>query len=749
MTSWQSAGESVIDYAMVSESLLPLVRKFEIASPAPLEDDDWADHMRICLTLDATVFTQTPVVSRQRPEKPNFVGSADVDKLYQETMDSKQTKDEALRSLWGPVLADSIPIQFYVEGASAKGNKTRAGAGIFLGSDSPFNIALQVPGPGQLSADRGRLFAIHEAIRMAPPNKSVLVFCTSKMIIRQLCYSAAKNSQLGWPGQNGDLFKSIVQLLAARKTETGFMFIESKANNESKRGAYALAKSALNLTGRCDTFVNVNISPPPLPSEDAPPRKRQKVYTALEETSPVKLKTWKTGDDVPDKDTDRSHRGRAKVHALQFGLRQELLACKEPKEFWDFVRKRTDPRPKPAKVTVEAMSADFEARLNYPQVMPASFNAEQLAFNARMNKALRDPPPDMSPRRSCTRDITMEEIEAMKRHIKAHGLDTSMGVDGFSYKDCLEIPNEKLLLFFLYCLKHQDMPRFWLTCLLIGILKKDKDASEPSSYRLIALECCMLKMLTLIIDRRIREAAEDLGAIPTTQNGFQDNLRTNDNVFVLLCLIDKAESLGKPLYAAYLDLKNAFPGTDRSTLWVKLATMGISGPMIEWLRKLYDRIRYLVRLDGRFAPAFRSLLGILTGDPGSPQLWNLFMSDFILAWHPEDIELNGVPITNVEHADDILTASGAPSGLQTHLNGSQFWANNNGCETSIPKCLYQVFGRKQQSCPTFHLGGNRISQVQKTCYLGVWFEPGKSSYGRSSTRLKRRKQLRLRMYCWG
>jgi hypothetical protein len=156
-------------------------------------------------------------------------------------------------------------------------------------------------------------------------------------------------------------------------------------------------------------------------------------------------------------------------------------------------------------------------------------------------------------------DAHQEEIEAMK-HIKAHCLDTSMGVDGFSYKDCLEIPNEKLLIFFLYCLKHQDMPRFWLTCLLIGILKKDKDASEPSSYRLVALECCMLEMLTLIIDRRIREAAEDLGAMPKTENGFQDNLRTNDNVFVLLCLIDKAKSVGKPLYAAYLDLKNASPG---------------------------------------------------------------------------------------------------------------------------------------------------------------------------------------------
>jgi hypothetical protein len=107
--------------------------------------------------------------------------------------------------------------------------------------------------------------------------------------------------------------------------------------------------------------------------------------------------------------------------------------------------------------------------------------------------------------------------------------------------------------------------------------------------------------------------------------------------------------------------------------------------MIEWLKILYDRIRYLVRLDGQFAPAFRSLLGILTGDPGSPHLWNLFMSDFILAHHPEDIELNGVPICHVEHADDILTASGSPPGFQSHLNGAQAWSNNNGCETSIAK----------------------------------------------------------------
>ena len=116
------------------------------------------------------------------------------------------------------------------------------------------------------------------------------------------------------------------------------------------------------------------------------------------------------------------------------------------------MRKRTDPRPKKSQVTVTQLSADFEVRSNYPQVTPPSFNAEQLAFNAEMAKKLKNPPPDTSPRQSYTREITIEEIEEMKRHIKAHGLDTAMGVDGYSYKDCMAIPNEKLPEFFLYCL---------------------------------------------------------------------------------------------------------------------------------------------------------------------------------------------------------------------------------------------------------------------------------------------------------
>ncbi|KAK6977106.1 hypothetical protein R3P38DRAFT_2476026, partial [Favolaschia claudopus] len=93
---------------------------------------------------------------------------------------------------------------------------------------------------------------------------------------------------------------------------------------------------------------------------------------------------------------DLSHRGRAKVHALQLALRTELLACKDHKEFWDFVRKDTDPHPPKAKVSLTNLSADFDARLNFPATMPKSFNSDQPAFNTRMARELAAEPPDLS-----------------------------------------------------------------------------------------------------------------------------------------------------------------------------------------------------------------------------------------------------------------------------------------------------------------------------------------------------------------
>ncbi|KAJ6448723.1 hypothetical protein C8R47DRAFT_391643 [Mycena vitilis] len=147
-SSWQPNGESTIDYGFVSNNLLPMVHEFHVELPTEDPDDNWADNMRICITLDAKVFERTTVL-REHQTKPDFGGSEYIDQLYQETMDAKETKDEALESLWGPVLCQSAPTHIYVEGVAAKGNNMTcpSGAGIFFGPGFRSNSALRVPGP--------------------------------------------------------------------------------------------------------------------------------------------------------------------------------------------------------------------------------------------------------------------------------------------------------------------------------------------------------------------------------------------------------------------------------------------------------------------------------------------------------------------------------------------------------------------------------------------------------------------------
>ncbi|KAJ7124719.1 hypothetical protein C8R46DRAFT_1050214, partial [Mycena filopes] len=89
-----------------------------------------------------------------------------------------------------------------------------------------------------------------------------------------------------------------------------------------------------NLSSRRSKVVPVNLA--------------RKVTTDLPEISPHRPKGWKSGEDETLY-MDDTHRGRAKVHALQAGLRKQLLECENNKEFWDFVRKRTDPRAKKSK----------------------------------------------------------------------------------------------------------------------------------------------------------------------------------------------------------------------------------------------------------------------------------------------------------------------------------------------------------------------------------------------------------------
>ncbi|KAJ7922312.1 hypothetical protein B0H13DRAFT_1561445, partial [Mycena leptocephala] len=202
-------------------------------------------------------------------------------------------------------------------------------------------------------------------------------------------------------------------------------------------------------------------------------------------------------------------------------------------------------RPKPVQVSLEELTDEFKKRMNHPEETPLSFNKEQLQKWAEEFKDMPRINEDWSPRKSFSRKLTLEDIEWGKRHIMNH-MSTASGIDDFSYGDIMEIPNEKLL------------------ALLQAVL-----------------ECCLLKFLTLLIDRRIKEYANEAKLIPETQNGFMATYHTNNNPFLLCGMSDRAAAEEKVMYAAVMDLKNAFPAVNRNVLFVTLNSMGVAGDMID------------------------------------------------------------------------------------------------------------------------------------------------------------------------
>ncbi|KAG6908089.1 hypothetical protein DXG01_006180 [Tephrocybe rancida] len=78
-------------------------------------------------------------------------------------------------------------------------------------------------------------------------------------------------------------------------------------------------------------------------------------------------------------------------------------------------------------------------------------------------------------------------------------------------------------------------------------------------------------------------------------------------MIILRTMVDKAVAESKTLYITYPGIRNASPSMDRDALWVKLAAMGILRPIIDWLKKLYNKMGYVVRSRGELSRKFLDL----------------------------------------------------------------------------------------------------------------------------------------------
>ena len=430
-----------------------------------------------------------------------------------------------------------------------------------------------------------------------------------------------------------------------------------------------------------------------------------------------------TGADLNLPSNQDAHRGRARDRSLQAANLTKLLNAGSPKEFWNLIRGWTDPRKQPPRVPLVQLYNDFQERLNPSTHFPSTVDGAVRELREVLSGSIPLATLDHTPQGFFSRSFCLDEIEGAKRHLAQRHTKGSPGVDSVSYQTVLDIPSDILLQLFNSCISSLDAPQSWLTTVLVGVLKLGKPATSPESYRLVGLECCLLKVMTLLIDRRLRAWAEENKVLPDSQNGFREGYRTHNNSFVLRTAVEKARSEGKVLYVAFVDLKNAFPSTHLPTLWSKLFCRGVSGPLFDWLRMLYARMGYVMRDRSSLTAPFKSIIGVLTGDTASPILWNIYFSDLVadLPDNAMDIVLHHHQISHVEQADDVALFSTTLSGLQLKLDGFLNWCETNSMSISASKSKWMVLGGDVARMGSLRVRQESIERVSTYKFVGVWF----------------------------
>jgi hypothetical protein len=182
--------------------------------------------------------------------------------------------------------------------------------------------------------------------------------------------------------------------------------------------------------------------------------------------------------------------------------RKKIMEAPGRANFWKEIKRLADSKPVPISVTAEELKDVFEKRLNPPALLPPQFDSAQHKINKVLATLLPAKTKDSTPEGFFTQAWSEDDMGRLKDRIRKHSLDSSPGEDQTSYADLLEIPNDDLAYLVNECVAKNDAPTLWFMTALIGILKRMKPHEDPNSYRLIGLESCFLKGLTMLICRK-------------------------------------------------------------------------------------------------------------------------------------------------------------------------------------------------------------------------------------------------------
>jgi hypothetical protein len=257
-------------------------------------------------------------------------------------------------------------------------------------------------------------------------------------------------------------------------------------------------------------------------------------------------------------------------------------------------------------------------------------------------------------------------------------------------KNCASVLATPLASLFQSSLDTGYLPDIWKMANVTPIFKKG-DASQPANYRPISLTCTCCKVMESIIKTRMLAYLNEHNIITKQQHGFLSKHSTSTNL--LECLQDWVVKLDSrvPVDVVYVDFSRAFDSVVHSKLLSKLHAMGITGPLLDWIRSFLTARKQCTVVDHCSSSISDVRSGVIQGSTIGPILFLLFINDIV------DIIKGDVSCKL--YADDLklysaVTIQNMPAySLHNAVDDLVAWADQWQLSINISKCHVLHLGR--------------------------------------------------------
>ncbi len=177
------------------------------------------------------------------------------------------------------------------------------------------------------------------------------------------------------------------------------------------------------------------------------------------------------------------------------------------------------------------------------------------------------------------------------------------------------------------CLLLAVVPLQWREATLFALYKGLGDPCDPNNYRGIALTSVFGKLYERVLLHRLIRWLRTSRLWLLPQFGFRAGCSCLHAVFLLrTTILDIIASGNGPVFAAFVDLKKAFPSVGRDALFNRMLALGIPHYLVAAVRSFYIANVARLRIDNTLTKDFFVAIGVLEGSVLSPCLFGILFS---------------------------------------------------------------------------------------------------------------------------